>query len=172
MSFFDIEEPALRQMFRYLPRLFALVSKRTLKSFAWLEVTYEEELRIMVESAKTNGHCSCYARLLDLQVDPDHQQDGLGLGDLLLRWLIQAAEQEGVPVCADTSSSDLWMWEDLSMDSGAEEVDMVKGPLSIVDWTGDAADSEKLPKPEEDGTAGFKFIVWAAPKDSEHSRED
>lgn len=45
------------------------------------------------------------------------------------------------------------------MDTGAKEVDMDDESPSFVHWTGNAADSEKLPKPEEDGTAGVKFMV-------------
>lgn len=166
MSLFDMKDSVKKKiLYRQLPtRLFALVSRTTLKSHASLRVMIHKEARIVAEGAYTNGHFTCYAKILNLEVHPDHQQVWLDVETLLLKWFIQAAEQEGVPLCTNTINSQSLGWLDLCMDMGAEEVDMDEQSLSFVDWTGDAADSEKLPKPEEDGTAEVKFMVWKAPR--------
>lgn len=112
------EERVIAQiLYRKLPRLFALVSKTTLESYASSKATFQKELGIVAERAYTNWHCTCYARILNFSVHPDHQQDGLNVEKLLLKWFIQAAEQEGVPMYATTTSSLALGWVDLCMDT-------------------------------------------------------
>lgn len=167
-----MKDSVKRQMLsRQLPRLFALVSRVPLESYASSKASVQKEREIVAQRAYTNSHCVCYTTMLSLDVHPDYEQDGLDVGKLLLKWFIQAAEQEGVPMYASTRSSLALGWVDLCMDTGAEQVDMDEQSPSFVHWTGDAADSEELPKPEEDGTAGVKFMVWKAPEDSVHYRE-
>jgi len=120
-----------------------------------------KKTRIIDESAKTNGHCGCYVRLMNLEVYPHYQQDGLDMSRLLLKWFIQAAEEEGIPLCTVTmANSETSVWADLCMEVGAEEV-----------GTGDAADSD-APEPEEDRMEGFKFMIWKAPEESVHYVKD
>lgn len=111
MSLFNIKDYVKRQiLYRKLFRLFALVSKTALESYASSKATFQKELGIVAERAYTNWHCTCYARILNFSVHPDHQQHGLNVEKLLLKWFIQAAEQEGVPMYATTTSS-LWHWD-------------------------------------------------------------
>jgi hypothetical protein len=161
-SFLDvIKERAQWQIYRHIPRLFAVISKAAFLNYSFHEFSYRDETRIMDESAETNEHCGCYVRLVCLEEGPHYQQDGLDISRLLLKWFIQAAEEERIPLCTNTrANTETSVWADLCLEMGAEEV-----------GTGGAADSD-APEPEEDEIEGFKFMIWKATKESVHYVKD
>jgi hypothetical protein len=148
------------------------LSKRTfdLEINPWDEVLDEEERRTVNESPDKCGGCGCYVRSVDFAIYLDHQRKGLDRGRLLLKWFIQAAEQEMMPLFTTTSSNSSSLAR-LCMEMGAEEAGTFAGRDPYLTWMGDATDSD-APQLEEDGIEGFKFMMWKASEESVHHKKD